>query len=137
MELYKTKRWKTWSAQQSNRYGMFPCMYCLTFWVFFINTTAYHLGQCSPRLLLLKRAPYRNDHRERVNVNNSSLVFSVQLKIPCMLWYVLDVWSENRERDAYTHPLCLYESHSEDLWMVWRIWHKVISRQSCYALVNL
>ena len=45
-------RWTTESAQQSNNYGIMPCVHL--FFGFNINTIAFYLGRSSLHLLLLK-----------------------------------------------------------------------------------
>ena len=53
IELYSRRRWTIRSAQQSNTHGICHVA-CVDFYGFVINTTAYHLGQNSLHLHLLK-----------------------------------------------------------------------------------
>ena len=53
LELYSRRRCTTGSAQQASMYGMRPCMCCIIL-VFYLNTTAYCLGQYSLHIILLK-----------------------------------------------------------------------------------
>ena len=51
--LFSRKRWATGLAQESNNYGILPCMWYI-FLGFNINTTAFCLGPYNLHLLLLK-----------------------------------------------------------------------------------
>ena len=62
MELFSRRRWATWLAQQSNNYGIIPCMCCIKPLKFNINTTTFCLGWSSLHLLLLMRPLCRGNH---------------------------------------------------------------------------
>ena len=60
MELFSRRRWTTGSGQQSNNYGIMPCMCCIIFLGFNINTTAFCLGCYSLHILLLNALAYQH-----------------------------------------------------------------------------
>ena len=47
MELFSRRRWATGSAQQSNNFGIMPCMCCIIFWVYHKHNS-FLLGLIQP-----------------------------------------------------------------------------------------
>ena len=65
MEHFSRRRWTSGSAQQSNNYGIMPCMWCKKIG-FNINPTAFCLGRSSLHLLLLKSSMDQPSHQKNL-----------------------------------------------------------------------
>ena len=109
MELFSRRRWTTGSAQHSNTYGMLPCMLCIIILGFVTNTTAYHLGQYSLNLLVLKSSMGLSfKFRAENYVNRTRLDASGNV-----------CGTVGRESSHFWHQRSVVES---SLWQLWSHW---------------
>ena len=105
MEFFTRRRWTTGLAQQSNMYGMVPCMCCIIFWGFDLNTTAFCSGRYSLRLLLLKSSMAR-------------LMFPVESRFPLEASATISL-KPDRTKTDWHWPQCGVQKWGQFVFFCW------------------
>ena len=111
MEFFTRRRWTTGSAQQSNMYGMVPCMCCIIFWGFDLNTTAFCSGRYSLRLLLLKSSMAR-------------LMFPVESRFPLEASATISL-KPDRTKTDWHWPQCGVQKWGQFVFFVDRVFWNI------------